>query len=464
MIPLQIRITDHEATLTAAAVPYGAALLSEIDFAFIVDVDGDEVVMSPYEFACHSAVCAPPNKKGTGGKGGSEPKGGAKAEGGPYTSGSVGGGGGTGGLDENGLPHIGTGYAAKKGHIGESDDARDIGIVSKKVAGGVRKDGILSEPWLDEKGEVHLTPAQEKAAADKLKGLGTSEREWIENIKASALKAMNNDEALTKADAEWYRIEHDTWGMPLAKQHDISIEQVMGMAAATSTLKRWSGVKNNNKEVVENILRMLKEDKEITITPEIAKSYADFSVAGAGGKYGPRTIEPGTYKMSEMSSGMLARVMGSGYGIGGFYKTDGLFKAFSIARGELQPNVAIGSLKQRSFTNNLVHPDIDYSSTNDVWMARAMFGIGKELNLGGKQTTIRDWEVETGTKPNAMFGAEKTGSSSLFAVATRASRTALQELARQDPRFAGMMLHGLQAIVWVQTQREYKERGWIADD
>lgn len=74
VLPLQIRIIDHEVRLTAAAVPYGVSLSSELEFAFLVDVDGEMVVMSPYEFACRDASCRPP---GSGGTGGSNPGGGS---------------------------------------------------------------------------------------------------------------------------------------------------------------------------------------------------------------------------------------------------------------------------------------------------------------------------------------------------------------------------------------------------
>ncbi len=66
-IPLQIRVTENEARLTAAAVPYGVSMVTDMEFAFLVDVDGDMVVMSPYEFACRSAACRPPTSGGTGG-------------------------------------------------------------------------------------------------------------------------------------------------------------------------------------------------------------------------------------------------------------------------------------------------------------------------------------------------------------------------------------------------------------
>ncbi len=150
--------------------------------------------------------------------------------------------------------------------------------------------------------------------------------------------------------------------------------------------------------------------------------------------------------------------MGSGYGIGGQYFTDGLVKSFAIARGELDPNISIPSLKQRSFTNNLTHPDKDYSITNDFWQVRGLLGDGP-LNLikGREPMTVREWEKETGNKPNAFIGGTggTTGSSSLFAMSTKATREALNELRVEDSRFSGMLGHEMQAVTWVQMQRRY---------
>lgn len=67
VIPLQIRITDNPVTLVAAGIPYGISVVSAMEFAFIVeDEDGNEEVLTPYEFACRSKACAPP-PVGTGG-------------------------------------------------------------------------------------------------------------------------------------------------------------------------------------------------------------------------------------------------------------------------------------------------------------------------------------------------------------------------------------------------------------
>ena len=434
---MQIRFTKHEESLTAATVPYSVSVVSEMDFAFLVeDQYGELFPMTPYEFArgCRSAACAPHNG------GGSLP------------------GGGTGGaVAPSGLTH----YAPKAGGVGSADHDKDMAIVAGKGKPGLRtSDGALGESWLDDDGNVVLTPKQEATARKALEDMGTSYEEIKANIKAVALESMDADAAQAKRDSQWYRHENETWGTPLAKEHGISVEQVMAIAAATSTNKTWDGVKSSNKETVENILNYLKKDEPITITREQADAYNAFSVdkPSGGGKYGPKTIEPGEYRLSELSSGTLGRIMGSGYGIGGQYFTDGLVKSFAIARGELDPNISIPSLKQRSFTNNLTQPGKDYSITNDFWQVRGLLG-DKPLNLikGREPMTVREWEKETGNKPNAFIGSGggTTGTKSLFALSTMATREALDELKRDDPRFAGMLGHEFQAVTWVQMQRRY---------
>jgi hypothetical protein len=66
-IPLQIQVTDHEARLEASGMPYGISMQSELEFAFIVEENGELAVLTPYEFACRSAACRPPTSGGTGG-------------------------------------------------------------------------------------------------------------------------------------------------------------------------------------------------------------------------------------------------------------------------------------------------------------------------------------------------------------------------------------------------------------
>lgn len=428
VLPLQIDFDDR--LKLADQVPFGVSMQQRLEFGFIVEnEDGTLDVLTPEEFACHSAACRPPTSGGTGG---SVPSGGFASS---------------------------THYAPKPGYVGEAEQGSDLNVVLKGGKGGTTlDDGRLSESFLGSDGSVNLTAKQEKVADEALEAMGTSYAELKANAKDIALRSMDNDPEQAVRDSQWYQREHDTWGEPLAREHNITVEQVMGIAAVTSTNKTWDGVKSSNKEVVGTILSLLKEDRKITITKEQADAYNQFSIdkPSGGGKYGPKTIEPGEYRMSQLSSGTLARVMGSGYNIGGQYFTDGLFKAFSIARGEMSVNSAVPSLKQRSFINNLAHPEKDYSVTNDFWQVRALLGT-KPLNLikDRPAMTVRAWEKETAEKPNSFIGTRGTGTKNLYAYMTKATREALDELVASDVRFSGMKAHELQALMWVQMQREY---------
>lgn len=468
--------------LTAAAVPYGVSVRQTLDFAFLVETDeGIMDIMTPYEFACYSVRCIPQNG------GGSEPKGGGKgggggAEGAPAKpkkmtkaekeaaaaeAAKVGVGSGALddkiGLSEQHPDHPSTTrFRAKPDAVGSgADDDRDMARIRATAEGAtVRADGILAEPWLDDQGNVVLTGAQEAALAGKLKAMGTSEAEWVENFVGVALRASNGDaEAAAAAAAArvWYQNENQNWGQPLADRSGMSVEQVMGIATATSTNATWD---THNKPVTERIIKMVTEDQEFTITREAADAYNAFSSdkPGSGGSWGARTIEPGTYKASELSTGTLARVAGKDYGIGGQYFTVGLVKAFAIARGEATPNQAFPSLKQRSFFNNLARPMVDYSSTNDFWMTRAAFG-SKVLSFDEKKAkgdmTIKQYEAVAKQQANSIIGSDGVGNSAMFAGMTRATKTAMKRLADSDPRFQGIRTNEMQALVWIQAQKEY---------
>lgn len=447
MLPLQIRITEHEARLTAAAVPYGISVVSDLEFAFVVPINGEMVVMTPYEFACRDASCRPPGKNG--GTGGSK------------KAGAAGGGGGIGTSEQHPIHPMTTRYATARGAVGGgADHERDMARFSGET-GTVRADGILEEPWLDKNSQVVLTPKQEKAFAGALEKMGTSEETWTDNLVGVAKRAAEGDITAAQEAKVWYQTEHDKWGVPMAKDLGVSVEQLMAVATVTSTNSQWDGKEGSNKQIAEKIIRMVKDDKEFVITPEAAEAYNSFSSdkQGSGGSWGARTIEPGTYKASQLETGTLARVAGTGYGIGGGYFTQGLVKAFALARGEVTPNQAMPSLKQRSFFNNLVNPGIDYSSTNDFWMTRAAFG-NSQLTFNSKAVTgvmnIKQYEAVTQQQANSLIGSEGTGNSSMFAGMTRATKTAMGRLRESDPRFKDIRTNEFQALVWVQMQKEYK--------
>lgn len=442
--------------LTVTASVIGFSVEMPLELAYIHECEHGVNLYSPgEEFACHSASCRPPGSGGTGGS----TKGPGRRDG---TEGDTGGGSGKvgdtiGTSEQHPIHPMTTRYGAAPGAIGSgADNERDMARF-EKGNGTVRADGILEEPWLDKNAQVVLKPAQEKALAGALTKMGTSEAEWTDNLAAVAQRAADGNLEASQAAQVWYQHEHDTWGKPLAKEMGMSVEQIMAIATVTSTNATWD---THNKPVAERIARMIKEDHNIVVTPEQAAEYNGFSSdkQGSGGSWGARTIEPGTYKVSQLSTGTLARVAGSGYGVGGQYFTGGLVKAFALARGEVTPNQAIPSLKQRSFFNNLSRPGIDYSSTNDFWMTRAAFGA-KTLTFDSKQVkgqmNIKQYEAVAKQQANSLIGSDGTGNASMFAGMTRATKTAMERLRTSDPRFKNITTNGFQALVWVQYQKEY---------
>src|SRR5690606_35897989 len=126
--------------------------------------------------------------------------------------------------------------------IGSAEHESDLAVVTSRSTGSVRSDGILSEPWLDDDGNVVLTAKQEAAARKALEQMGTSYEEWVANVRQVAVNSMEANPEQALRDSKWYSHEHDTWGAPLAKEHDITVDQVMGIASAVSTNKVWDGI------------------------------------------------------------------------------------------------------------------------------------------------------------------------------------------------------------------------------
>lgn len=484
MIPLQIRITDHEATLTAAAVPYGVALLSEIDFAFIVDVDGDDVVMSPYEFACHSAVCAPPNKKGTGGVGGSDPKGGKGGE--AYGGGRFSGGGpGTIGAD-----------GANRRIGAESHDADMATIIAddkeQYLNNHINPDGTLGLPFMKPggAGTVQNTPEQDAYVAKQYEIIGSSREALVENLVKAGLDAIESPEAARAI--KWYDRENQ-WGTNLANEYGVSVERVFATTSALSAMRKWGNEgtgtsgPSTNKGAIETILKKFKENEPFEVTKAMADSFNTYKGDKKGLGEGSH-IEPGTYRPSDLSSVSIARLAtGLGWKIIGPAGTRPVAAGIAILRGELSPNEMVRGTKQRSFVSNLAHPEIDYTSTNDLWHFRAVAGkdtlfnfpdVRKKLDgefktmltpgkgnkarvtmpeyeswvTGAKKKKNKDGSVtivaDRGNSPHTIFTTSNPPTSGMYTEVTRVTRLALDKLAGRDVRFKKMKMHEFQALVW----------------
>lgn len=570
MIPLQIRITDHEATLTAAAVPYGVALLSEIDFAFIVDVDGDDVVMSPYEFACHSAVCAPPNKAGTGGKGGSEHKSGG-TEGGPYTSGSVGGKAAK--KPKKPLtPEQEAKKEAKKVADKEAKTQQDHDTASSANTGttkggaphmsadkmealfpgmrdthkSVNPDGTFSIEGLDAKGE---RVGFSKEAEDKIKkqwdDLGPSEQDYVNNMVAAGKIALGIDLITNKTvdlkvqaqgleNSKWYFTAHDD-AQKISDATGVPLDNVVAATTVLSAGRKWSGTKTGNAETAKGLAEIVKNPIDIHPTQaalDLMVWKREKSTKGPGQIGLHNTIPPLRKKLeagkkvnsNDLDSASLVELMYAMNATRGhdsfaqwaklttnadgkvgaksspisakvaplypFYTSKGTHQvkqAMAILRQEITPRQAISGPKFSSFYSNIRRPDLNYSTTNDVWQYRIQAGNLKltttltdaEAAKHGSPTmtgTIRELTTGKGAVQSAQ-GLLQNGAShsddhlesgdGMFRDSSVIMDKARKILIAEHPRVFGKMTrHEFQAAVWVHfgggTTQKKSAEAWTA--
>lgn len=477
-LPLEIRITEHDMVITASSlVPYSIAMLCECEFGFILETEEDLFeILTPYDFACHDASCRPPNSGGTGGS-----KSGGNASGGGHitshlksdVSGGHGGGPGTIG---GGTHRIG---AAQ--HDADVERLLAIGKGKKDFVNNVRNsDGTLGVPFTKPHagGTVEFTPAMEKWVGNKLKALGVTHEQLVDSLVSDALGAIKAPGA--KEALKWYRTEH-AWGNKLAKTYAVEPERVFAAVALTSAMRKWgtegtgTSTSSTNKGAIETILRKLKDDEPVTITKEMANKFNKFKGTKKGIGLGVGTrIEPGMYKPSELSSATIARLAtGLGWKILNTAGVAPVAKAIAVLRGEISVNDAVRGTKQRSFVSNLTHPDINFTSTNDLWHFRAIAGDlkfnfpdrrkhpdGTPINKNGKiRTTLKAFEAHTtgynkktgkavhANAPHAIFtGGPPNGG--LYSEVTKVTHDALKRLQASDPRFKGVMIHEFQALVW----------------
>lgn len=479
---MQIRFTKHEVSLTAATVPYSVSVVSEMDFAFLVeDQYGELFPMTPYEFArgCRSAACAPHNG------GGSLPSGGGKSAGGTYGSGQFSGGGpGTIGGDGN----------RRIGAESHDDDMRTIIGEDKGqyLNNHINPDGTLGLPFMKPggAGTVVNTPEQDAYVEKQYEIIGTTREKLVNNLVQAGLEAIE----MPGADRaiKWYDRENE-WGTNLANEYGVSVDRVFATTSALSAMRKWGNEgtgtsgPSTNKGAIETILKKLKEDEPFEITQKMADEFNTYKGDKKGLGEGSR-IEPGTYRPSDLSSVSIARLATSlGWKIIGPAGTRPVAAGIAILRGELDPNEMVRGTKQRSFVSNLAHPEIDYTSTNDLWHFRAVAGRtdtynfpdtrkvvdgvyktpmaekkGSKINAtmpeyeswitGGKKKKNKDGTITIvparGNSPHTIFTTSNPPTSGMYTEVTRVTRLALDELGRRDVRFEGMKMHEFQALVW----------------
>jgi predicted ABC-type ATPase len=210
-----------------------------------------------------------------------------------------------------------------------------------------------------------LSPGLQTKIHAKLQGLtGQSDEELSRHAQANLLQTYREGDA---ARATWYA-EEGADIADRAARYDISPEQLTGMVAVTSAQKRWV----ENKDLAEGIAAKLHADAPFELTQERLDNYNAWTGKRRGTDMVPHPeITPGTYRPSELPADLAASVTPD---LPKHKNMSYIVSATRIYRGEETVDEAVLGPKQRSFVNNLLHPDDDRFVTVDTWHYRAMLG------------------------------------------------------------------------------------------
>lgn len=479
MIPLQIRVKHEPAALTAADVPYGVSMVSELEFAFLVETDDGMSIMTPYEFACYSAACRPPTSGGTGGSNPGGTAGGAKAS------------------SSEDLDLLFPGR-------------RDV---KNKVA---YADGTFSVEGLNEDGTFKtFSDKTEKALKDTWDSIGPNADQYVANFKIAGQLAMGIDPVTGKVnakqastghnDSKWYMIAHQDC-VDISKATDIPLDQVVAATTTLSAGRLWSGTKSGNIETARALADIVKNPIDI----EVSQAAVDLMAwraeksTKAVGKTGlvNNGIKPGKVNSNDLDSATLVEVMYAANTVRGHATfqdwidktskdgkpgmkssreqidtpppypyftpkgTQQVKQAVAVLRGEVTPRQAISGPKYSSFYSNISNPNKDYSSTNDTWHYRIMAGnLPLTYSRKGEVYTknIRQHSIKEDSPDGVIVTTQDifqrgvavkkeglSGGDGMFRDTTRLTRTALDQLKAEHPaQFADMKIHEFQALIWV---------------
>lgn len=478
VFPLRIRVTDRPVVLTAAAQPYGVSVLSRMELAFLVDVDGELTTMTPYEFACHDASCRPPTSGGTGG---SNPSG------------------------------VG-------GNKGTSSEHLDLLFPGRRASGNKTQysDGTFSVEGLNEDGSFKTFSAKAEAAiAEQWDSIGPSRDQYVANMVIAGQLAMGIDPATGKVnatqaatglrDSKWYTVAHGDC-QDIAAATGIDLDNVVAATTTLSAGRLWSGTKNGNIETARALADIVKNPIDIELTQahldfmawRAEKSTKDVGKVGLVG----HSLKPGKTNSADMDAGELVEAMYAVNTLRGhkslqdwmdktskdgkpgmkssreqidtpppypYFTSKGtqqVKQAVAVLRGEVTPRQAISGPKYSSFFSNIRNPNKDMSSTNDTWHYRIMAGNlplkftkkGAEHEKTIVQHSIKEKSpdgVIVTTQDIFQRGAasKKDGIASgdgMFRDTTAITRTALDKLKADHPdQFGNMKIHEFQALIWV---------------
>lgn len=208
-------------------------MVSEGDWAFIVEIDGELVAMDAYEFACRSRACAPPSAGGTGGS--------IKGDKGGSTSG----------------PNVPGPSGSATGEIDVSRGANKGG----EVAGG-RSHEIDS-----------MTPRAQKQMVEYFKGIPGFEKiktpqEAVAIIKArlQATADLAAEQGYTphmaQSAAKWYDVANDYAGKMVNEFGLKHSETAAGVLATLSPSAAWESNVYNARSIMKHVSENAKMGDE----------------------------------------------------------------------------------------------------------------------------------------------------------------------------------------------------------
>lgn len=483
MVPLQIRITENDVHLEASGVPYSLAMLDELELAFLVEVDGHIVAMSPYEFSVHTEDFFNANHSKKNGE---------------FVTGHSGGSGE--GFKASSSQHLDLLFTGRRG-------------ASSK---GVHGDGTLSVEGLNEDGTFKTFKSKtEESLAATWESIGPKPEQYVANFVVAGKLAMGinpitghvNETQAAKGttDSKWYSIAH---------QDTVDIHEKTGIAhdlvvAATTTLsagRLWSGTKNGNIETARALADIVHHPIELDIQPQHLEMMA-FRAAKSAKEVGriglvDHGLTPGKISSKDLDASTLVEAMYAINVMRGhpnladwvaktskdgkpgmkssreqidipppypYFTSKGtqqVKQAVAVLRGEVTARQAISGPKYSSFYSNIMNPGKDSSSTNDTWHYRIMAG-NLPLTYTKNGVTHTKTIVEHSIKDKSPDGVIVTtqdifqrgvaskseglaSGDGMFRDTTKLTRTALNELKKSNPdQFQNMKIHEFQALIWV---------------
>lgn len=284
-------------------------------------------------------------------------------------------------------------------------------------------------------------------------------------------------------NAKWYSEEHDAAQANVDATNAGSVDgapemtsgKYFAMASVTSANKGW----DENKAFVDDWSNTMSKDPTVTVTSDMVADYNQHVGNTRQSVNQQHDLPAGDYKLSQLPADMVMpmsrhdtnrqALADQGFKTPGLRNFNDGTKMMMIARGDGSPE-AIGSIikgpKQRSFYNNLEHPNRPGDVTHDIWDYRAAAGT-TPITLGKNGTqTMAEWESDTrfvtktgkiGKSPQDLlqsgpgYTKDKVtvwdSSNGVYPITTSASTKATSAFNKING--TNLMPHEFQAMIWV---------------